>query len=86
MSKNNNATCAICGKKYHVCNTCKKTKTLRSWRTITDTTECYKIYMILHDYTNGAIPKEKAKKLLKNCTLPLSMQPHIQAAVDEIMG
>lgn len=84
MSKELNATCAICGKKYHVCNTCKSVKTLKPWRTIADTIECYKIYMIIHDYVNENIPKEKAKNMLDGCTIPSELQEHIKTVIDEI--
>lgn len=84
MAERTNATCAICGEKYYVCNTCRSTKQLKPWRTITDSIECYKIYMIIHNYTNGLITKEKARKMLEDCTLPLKTQSHIKAVIDEI--
>lgn len=84
MSKELNASCAICKKKYHVCSTCKSTKNLKPWRTITDTIDCYKIYMIVHNYKNNAISKEEARKQLKECTLPDTFQDHIKIAIDEI--
>ncbi|MGI6095528.1 MAG: hypothetical protein ACOYBL_08870 [Lachnospiraceae bacterium] len=85
MSKEFNAACSICGERYHVCNACKNVKTLKPWRSITDTIDCYKIYMIIHDYNNGAITKESARKMLDTCTLPKTFQPHIKTAIDEIM-
>lgn len=81
-----NATCAICGEHYYVCNTCKSTKKLKPWRTITDSIECYKIYMIIHAYKNGSITKEKARKMLDECLLPQNMQSHIKAVITEIIG
>lgn len=86
MAKELNATCAICGEKYHVCATCKSVKTLKPWRTITDTIDCYKIYMIIHDFENGIITKENARKMLDACTLPKTFQPHIKVVIDEIMS
>lgn len=86
MSKELNATCSICGERYHVCNTCKSIKTLKPWRTITDTIDCYKIYMIIHDYKNGVLTKENARKKLDECALPNKIQKHIKAAIDEIMS
>ena len=84
MSKELNATCSICGKRYFVCSTCRSVKTVKPWRTITDTIECYKIYMIVHNYKNNAISKEEARKQLKECTLPGTFQDHIKIAIDEI--
>lgn len=86
MSEKTNATCAICGKAYYVCNTCRKAKNIKSWRTVADTVECYQIYMILHDHTNGTITDEKAQALINACALPAQMQRHIKTAIDEIMN
>lgn len=86
MANELNAVCDICGSKYHVCMTCKSTKTLKPWRTITDTIDCYKIYMVIHDYKNGTLTKENARKMLDECTLPKSFQPHIKVIIDEIMS
>lgn len=86
MTKELNATCSICNTRYHVCNTCKSVKTLKPWRTITDTIDCYKIYMIIHDYKRGVITKESARKKLDECTLPNTFQEHIKVIIDEIMS
>jgi hypothetical protein len=86
MSKELNATCSICGERYHVCNTCKSVKTLKPWRTITDTVDCYKIYMIIHDYKNNILTKENARRKLNECTMPQIFLPHIKAVIDEIMS
>lgn len=86
MSEILNATCAICGTKYHACNTCKSIKTFKPWRTITDTINCYEIYMAIHDYNNQKISKEDAKTELEKCTIPDKLQPHIKAAIEEIMS
>lgn len=86
MAKELNATCGICGERYHVCNTCKSVKTLKPWRTITDTIDCYKIYMVIHDYKNGILTKENARKMLDECTLPKTFQSHIKVVIDEIMS
>ena len=55
MSESLNATCAVCGERYHICNACKSVKTYKPWRTITDSAQCYKLYLIVHDYNNGMI-------------------------------
>lgn len=85
MSEVLNNTCAICGKKYKECNTCKKIKTYKAWRTIADTEECFKIYSVLYDYNRGTIDKSKAKELLKSCRMPETFQSHIKKVIDEIM-
>ena len=64
MSTEANAVCAVCGSKYQICLSCKSTNRLTPWRSIADTADCYKIYMIIHDYTGHKISKEKARELL----------------------
>ena len=86
MAETLNATCAICGNNYHVCKTCKSVKSFTPCRTIADSTNCYKIYMIIHQYNCGIITKESAKKMLENCTMPNTFQDHIKKVIDEIMG
>ncbi len=85
MTQKYNAACSICGQRYHVCNACQGIKTQKPWRTVTDTAACYQIYMTLHGYANGAIRKEKARKMLHECVFPNTFQPHIRALIDEIM-
>ena len=84
MSKDLNATCAICGKKYHVCNTCRETKTIKPWRSITDTIDCYKIYMIIYQYDRKEIGKEEAMEMLNSLTIPDTLQDHIKKVIEEI--
>ena len=81
-----NAVCAVCGTKYNLCLSCKKRKGPKSWRAVTDTAGCYKIYIAIHNYTTGKISKEKAGEMLKNCNIPSGLQDHIRAAIDEITG
>lgn len=69
MKETLNATCSICGKRYHVCATCSDTKNFTPWRTITDTINCYKIFIIIRDYTNGYKSKEDTKVELEKCDL-----------------
>lgn len=65
MSKELNATCAICGSKYHMCLSCKSIMELNPWKIHTDTSEHYKIYQILHGYSTGVYNKVEAKSKLK---------------------
>lgn len=81
-----NAWCRICGKGYHVCNSCLAQKTIKPWRTITDSMEHYKIYFVLHSYTISK-DKESAREELRNCDLGdlEQFKPEIRAAIREIM-
>ncbi|MEY8525142.1 hypothetical protein D7X98_18895 [bacterium 1XD8-76] len=86
MAQKMNAKCSICGTAYHVCSTCKSTKTLTPWRTIADTIDCYKIFTVVKQYTNKEITKDKAKEMLEKAVMPKELEPHIKAVVDEIMS
>lgn len=86
MAEELNATCAICGTKYHMCGTCRDTISYMPWRTITDTTNCYKIYMIIYEYNHQIITKKQAKEMLENVTMPSQFQPHIEKAINKIMA
>lgn len=86
MSEKLNATCDICGKKYHICNTCKDITSFTPWRTITDTIEHYKIFLILSEYTQDK-DKNKAREDLLSCDLSEleSFNENIKKAIKEIM-
>lgn len=86
MAEKLNSSCSICGKKYHVCATCKSTKTLTPWKAITDTTDCYKIFTVVKQYTNKSITKNQAKEILETIKMPKELLPHIKVVVDEIMS
>lgn len=88
MAENNiNAYCSICGEGYHICNSCLEQKSLKPWRTITDTIEHYKIYMAIHGYTLSG-NKEIAKQELQKCDLSglEKFKPEIRAVIKEIMA
>lgn len=81
-----NAYCSICGKGYHICNSCKEQKTFTPWRTVADSIEHYKIYLSIHGYSISK-DKENAKNELENCDLSdlESFKPEVKAVIKEIM-
>ena len=87
MAEYLNAECSICGTKYHRCDDCANMKSFAPWRKIVDSSECYKIYMILRDYTNKHIDKSEAKALLGGCSLKNkdAFKENVKAAIDEIL-
>ena len=87
MSQELNATCDICGKKYHVCNSCKEVKSFTPWRTVTDTMQHYFIFLALSEYTKTK-DKEKAKEELSKCDLSEldTFNENIKTAIKEIMA
>ena len=87
MSQELNATCDICGKKYHICSSCKEVKSFTPWRTVTDTMQHYIIFLALSEYTKTK-DKEKAKEELSKCDLSEldTFNENIKSAVKEIMA
>ncbi len=82
-----NAECDICGKKYHICNSCSEVLSLKPWRTVTDTVDHYKIYLALSEYTKTR-DKEKAKNELQNCNLSglENFNKNIREVIEEILS
>ena len=64
-----NATCNICGKKYHMCASCKDLMALQPWKIHTDTAEHYKIYQVLLGYNTKVYDIAEAKVKLLNIDL-----------------
>ena len=87
MSQELNATCDICGKKYHICSSCKEVKSFTPWRTVTDTMQHYIIFLALSEYTKTK-DKEKAKEELSKCDLSEldTFNESIKTVIKEIMA
>ena len=87
MSQELNATCDICGKKYHICSSCKEVKSFTPWRTVTDTMQHYIIFLALSEYTKTK-DKEKAKEELSKCDLSEldTFNENIKTVIREIMA
>lgn len=58
---------------------------IKPWRIITDTIDCYKIYLSIHKYTVGK-NKNAARDALKNCNLTSlnTLKPEIVKIINEI--
>lgn len=87
MTENLNATCSICGVRYHICKDCSNTKSFTPWRTIAHDINCYKIFLAIRDYTNGYVDKDETKNILSNCDLSGldTFQDNIKKAIKDIM-
>lgn len=83
-----NATCKICGKKYHVCGDCKSQKTITPWRNVVDSVNCWKIYYALVNYTNGSTNADDTKEILSRCDLSEldSFKDNIKKTINKLMG
>jgi hypothetical protein len=88
MAKELNATCAICGKRYHMCYSCKNIMDINPWKIHTDTSEHYKIYQIIHGYSVELYTKEEAKLKLQMVDLSDidELRDNIKAIINDIMG
>ena len=87
MAQELNATCDICGKKYHICSSCKEVKSFTPWRTVTDTMQHYLIFLALSEYTKTK-DKEKVKEELSKCDLSEldTFNENIKTVIKEIMA
>lgn len=86
METNVNAYCSICGKGYYLCRSCEDLKTIKSWRSVVDSMEHYKIYTVIHRYSISK-DKETAKRELQNCDLTglENFNTEIKNVIKEIM-
>ena len=87
MAEEINATCAICGKGYHLCLSCKDMIAVAPWKKHTDTSEHYKIYQIIHGLSTGVYTKEEAKSKLEVVDLSdLDMlREDIKVTINDVM-
>lgn len=87
MNQTNNAVCAVCGKGYYMCMSCKETRDLHPWKLHTDTSEHYKIYQILRGYTTGKYSKPETKERLQNVDLSdlNTLKSNIRSTINDIM-
>lgn len=82
-----NATCSICGKRYHKCVTCKSEQAFFPWKSVADSANCWKIYYHLSNFTKGVCSVDETHKQLENCDLSEldSFQDHIKRKIKEIL-
>ena len=64
-----NHWCVLCGAGYHSCDACSRERSFLPWRTLTDTAEHYKIFMVLKDYNSGRLDKASAREMLEGLDL-----------------
>lgn len=83
-----NATCAICGKGYHLCVSCKSIMELNPWKIHTDTSEHYKIYQIVRGYSVGLYTEAEAKSKLQMVDLSdlNDLRDNIKNIINNIMA
>lgn len=87
MAEKLNATCSICGKKYHKCVSCKSQLASAPWKIYTDTSEHYKIFQVIRGFNNGVYTKDEARERLKSIDLSdlNTLRDHIKKIIKDIM-
>lgn len=88
MNNKHNSYCAICGKSYYYCHSCKDQARLHPYRIHTDTSEHFKIFTIVRGYNVGLYSKEEAYNLLKKVDISDkdSYKDNIKLIIDEILN
>lgn len=76
--------CRICGKKYKVCDRCDTARNRTPWRVIADTAEHYQIWIVIRQYKQNLITKQKAKEMLSNIPFQDELDTFIPAVRDTI--
>jgi hypothetical protein len=66
MKSKINHYCCVCGIGYNSCDHCNGVKSYTPWRILTDSIDHYKIYIIVCDYRDKKITKDKAKEMLSH--------------------
>ena len=82
-----NTKCAICGKDYYVCVSCKS-HNLTPWKIHTDTAEHYQVFQILRGVSLGVYTKSEAKEKLDSLNLKDvdTYTPSVQKQIKDIVG
>lgn len=87
MRERKNATCAICGKGYEMCYSCRKNDPSSLWKIHCDTPEHYKIFQVVNGYTAGVYDIDEAAKKFENINLSdlEELRPNIKKIIKEIL-
>lgn len=77
MAKNNR-TCAVCGKGYHYCPTCRTDMKKPRWMTMFDKEDCKTIFEVATKFNLGKLTALEAQDQLKDCNLNMEFNQAIQ--------
>lgn len=88
MAEKNNATCAICGKGYYMCASCKDKMGATPWKIHTDTSEHYKVFQIIKGHSLGVYDDNEANIKLQNIDLSdlEEFKPEIKNIIKNIIS
>lgn len=65
MAETLNHKCIVCGTAYHSCDSCQQIKTYTPWRTLCDSWEHYRIYLLIRTFQEGLDTTENIQSQLK---------------------
>ena len=79
----NNATCSICGKGYHLCLSCRDSIQLAPYKVHCCSADCYKVFQVIRGFSTGVYTEEEFKSKLKNVDLSNleNYREHIKALI-----
>lgn len=75
--------CKCCGKKIKLCPHCPTEAGYTPWRTLADSQEHFKLFMLACDYANKAITKDEALAMLHR--LDVTGYEHFNTSTGEIL-
>ena len=83
----NNATCSICDKGYHLCLSCKDSMQLSPWKLHCCSVECYQTFQAIKGFTNGVYNKDEFRTKLQNIDLSNleNYREHIKALIEDAL-
>ncbi|MEY8339471.1 hypothetical protein AALB16_15880 [Lachnospiraceae bacterium 62-35] len=87
MNHSDMSTCIVCARSYNPCLSCQNQGRKQSWRMVTDTITCYKIFLALSQYNQGYISKDEARRQLEAVDFhKQDLKPSVQRQIDEILS
>lgn len=87
MGETKKATCSICGKQYDLCLSCRKELSIKPWKEVADTENCYKLYMCLLQFNNGHLSKDEAKKQVEKINYnPEDLRDSVRENLNKILS
>lgn len=83
----NNATCSICGKGYHLCLSCRDSIQLAPYKMHCCSADCYKVFQVIRGFSTGVYTKEEFKSKLKNIDLSNleNYREHIKVLIEDAL-
>lgn len=85
MAKNNR-TCAVCGKGYHYCPTCRTDMKKPRWMNMFDAEDCKTIFEVSTKFNLGKLTAFEAQDQLKECNLNMEFKPAIKNDLTNIFA